>query len=128
MKIKGISTCFYTSDVAACRMFYCQYFSAHVMFECDWYVVLAMNEAGAELCFMQPQDDSPRHNGQGVMLNVHVDDVDGEYVRLQQLGLSVANPPVSNPWGDRSFTVSDPMGNRVYIYSLCDISPEFVHQ
>ena len=39
-----------------------------------------------------------------------VGDVDSEYLRLRDLGITDA-PPTNKPWGVRSFTVKDPDGN-----------------
>ncbi len=67
----------------------------------------------------------PVFGGAGVMLNFKVDDVDSEYARLSQSGLTVAMPLEDHPWGDRGFSVTDPIGNSVYIYSDREPSDEF---
>ncbi|HHE31630.1 MAG TPA: glyoxalase [Chlorobaculum parvum] len=74
---------------------------------------------------MQPQEGMPVFGGEGVMLNFSVDDVDAEYARLTGAGLQTAMPLEDHPWGDRGFSVIDPIGNSVYIYSDREPSVEF---
>ncbi|KLV03760.1 glyoxalase [Photobacterium aquae] len=125
MKIKKLSTCFCTSEVAACREFYRTYLSAKTVFDCGWYIILKIDGIGTELCFIQPQENMPVFGGNGVMLNFLVDDVDSEHSRLINAGLQVIMPLNDHPWGDRGFSVLDPIGNSVYIYSSREPSDEF---
>ncbi|THB71459.1 MAG: glyoxalase [Gammaproteobacteria bacterium] len=126
MKTDLLSTCFCTSNVDACRDFYKKYFAAKPVFDCGWYVTLKINQDGPEISFMQPQQDGmPTFSGAGVMLNFKVSDVDSEYDRLSNAGLKVAMPLEDHPWGDRGFSVIDPIGNSVYIYSDREPSDDF---
>ena len=49
-------------------------------------------------------------------LGVTVDDVDATFARLEPLleprGARVSGPPKDHPWGERSFLLVDPDGNR----------------
>ena len=74
---------------------------------------------------MQPQENMPTFGGAGVMLNFKVDDVNAEHTRLTKAGLQTAMPLEDHPWGDRGFSVIDPIGNSVYIYSDREPSDEF---
>ncbi len=51
-----------------------------------------------------------------VALGVTVDDVDAAYARIEPLleshGARVGGPPKDHPWGERSFLLVDPDGNR----------------
>jgi uncharacterized glyoxalase superfamily protein PhnB len=125
MKTNELSTCFCTNDVDACREFYTQHFSAEAIFDCGWYVNLRIGADGPTIQFMQPQENMPVFGGVGVMLNFKVDDVDAEYSRLTEAGLETAMPLEDHPWGDRGFSVIDPIGNSVYIYSDREPSDEF---
>ncbi|WP_087019584.1 VOC family protein [Thaumasiovibrio subtropicus] len=125
MKTNHLSTCFCTSEVDACRDFYIQHFAAKAVFDCGWYVVLKIDGDGPEVCFIQPQGNMATFSGTGVMLNFEVDDVDAEYMRLTEAGLPIAMPLEDHPWGDRGFSVLDPIGNAVYIYSNREVSEEF---
>lgn len=125
MKTNELSTCFCTLNVDACRDFYQRYFSAKPVFDCGWYVNLCIGDDGPAIQFMQPQGEMPTFGGTGVMLNFKVDDVDAEYARLMEAGLETAMPLEDHPWGDRGFSVIDPIGNSVYMYSDRDPSDEF---
>ncbi len=125
MKTKDLSTCFCTAEVESCREFYIKHFAAKAVFDCGWYVSLKIDKNGPEISFIQPQEGMPIFGGKGVMLNFNVDDVDEEYTRLTKAGLEVAMPLEDHPWGDRGFSVVDPIGNSVYIYSEREPSEEF---
>ncbi|WP_321365716.1 VOC family protein [uncultured Desulfuromusa sp.] len=125
MKVNELSTCFFTNDVDACRDFYRQYFAAKEIFDCGWYINLRIGEDGPTIQFMQPQEGMPTFNGAGVMLNFKVDDVDAEHTRLTKAGLQTAMPLEDHPWGDRGFSIIDPIGNSVYIYSDREPADEF---
>ena len=125
MKTNELSTCFCTTKVDECREFYLTHFSAKAVFDCGWYVTLKINQDGPEISFIQPQDGMPVFGGAGVMLNFKVDDVDSEYSRLSESKLTVTMPLEDHPWGDRGFSVTDPIGNSVYIYSDREPSDEF---
>ena len=125
MKTNELSTCFITNDVDACREFYERYFSAIAIFDAGWYVNLRIAGDGASIQFMQPQGDTLAFGGTGIMLNFNVEDVDAEHARLMAVGLQTAMPLEDHPWGDRGFSVKDPIGNSVYIYSDREPSDEF---
>ena len=125
MKTNSLSTCFCTDDVDSCREFYEHYFSAKAIFDCGWYVNLRIGGNGHTIQFIQPQENMPTFCGAGVMLNFEVDDVDAEHTRLTEAGLQTAMPLEDHPWGDRGFSVIDPIGNSVYIYSDREPSDEF---
>lgn len=96
------------------------------MFDCGWYVNLRIGQRGASIQFMQPQGEMPVFQGTGVTLNFLVGDVDAEYSRLTGEGLVVGMPLEDHPWGDRGFSVSDPLGNSVYVYSEREPDKEFL--
>jgi uncharacterized glyoxalase superfamily protein PhnB len=125
MKTTELSTCFITKDTAACRSFYERHFSAKAVFDCGWYVNLRIAGDGPSIQFMQPQEGMHEFTGTGIMLNFKADDVDVEYARLTGEGLQAAMPLEDHPWGDRGFSVIDPIGNAVYIYSDREPSDEF---
>lgn len=125
MNPNDLSTCFCTIDVNACREFYCNYLDAKITFDCGWYVNMEIGENGHSLQFMEPQNGRPTFSGTGIMLNFNVEDVDAEYDKLTEAGLEVAMPLEDHDWGDRGFSVIDPIGNSVYIYSDREPSEEF---
>jgi len=125
MKTNELSTCFITNEVDACREFYEHNFSAKAIFDAGWYVNLRISGDGPSIQFMQPQDDMPTFSGSGIMLNFNVEDVDKEHARLTKAGLITAMPLEDHPWGDRGFSVVDPIGNSIYIYSDREPTDEF---
>jgi len=125
MKTTELSTCFITRNVEACRSFYERHFSAETVFDCGWYINLRFGGDGPSIQFMKPQEGMRDFTGAGIVLNFRVDDVDAEHARLMGAGLPAAMPLEDHPWGDRGFSVIDPIGNSVYIYSDRDPSEEF---
>jgi len=125
MKTNHLSTCFCTNDVNACHTFYKQHFAAKTIFDCGWYVNLQIDEDGPTIQFMEPQENMPIFSGSGVTLNFNVDDVDAEYARLSEAGLQTVMSLDDHPWGDRGFSILDPIGNSVYIYSDREPTDEF---
>lgn len=43
------------------------------------------------------------------------EDVDLEYLRLMALGVSSAQAPETQPWGQRNFWITDPEGNYIEV-------------
>jgi uncharacterized glyoxalase superfamily protein PhnB len=125
MQPTELSTCFCTKDVKACKEFYQKYLLAEVTFDCGWYLNLRIGSSGPTLQFMEPQGEMPIYSGTGVVLNFMVDDVDSEYRRVIDAGLAAVMPLEDHPWGDRGFSVLDPLGTSVYIYSEREPSEEF---
>ncbi len=125
MNTNELSTCFCTTDVDKCREFYSRYFAAETIFDCRWYLNLRIGENGPTIQFMQPQENMPTFGGTGVTLNFKVDDVDAEHSRLKKAGLKTAMPLEDHPWGDRGFSIVDPIGISVYIYSDREPADEF---
>lgn len=118
MKTNELSTCIYTNKLDACSDFYQKYFAAKVTFDCEWYINLSIGGDGPTIQFMEPQRGMPLFNGLGIMLNFEVEDVDAEHDRLIKAGLEQVMPLTNHPWGDRGFSVTDPIGTAVYIYSV----------
>lgn len=127
METKSLSVCFHTKKIKECKEFYVSNLDAKVTFDHDWYIVLNMDKGNRySICFMIPQDETPLFNGAGITLNFMVDDVDEVYKEIVDVKqLEPIRPLASNPWGDRSFVISDPLGNRLYIYSEIEPSSEY---
>lgn len=54
-------------------------------------------------------------DGRGFWISMDVPDVDREYARLLEAGVSMAEPIQNKPWGDRQFMVRDPNGVLIAI-------------
>lgn len=125
MKAHSLSACFSTDKINECRDFYIQHFSAKPEFDCGWYISLRIGGDGPSIQFMEPQEESPRYCSNGVTLNFKVDDVDSEHRKLMEAGLKEVMPLEDHPWGDRGFSIHDPIGITLYIYSDREPSEEF---
>ncbi len=53
-------------------------------------------------------------------IGFEVQDVDGEFERLNGMGVAMVKPPTTHPWGSRSFWFRDPDGNIVNFYAILD--------
>jgi predicted enzyme related to lactoylglutathione lyase len=52
-----------------------------------------------------------------VIIEFRVDDVDGEYERLQALSVDFVTEPTTMPWGNRSLQFRDPDGNLINFFT-----------
>ncbi len=124
MNAKQISPTICVADPASSRDFYVKHFDAEVVFDAGWYVNIRIGNG--ELCFMKPQNpEQPLFAGQGLMYNLAVEDVDAEHQKLTKLGLKTVMPLEDHPWGDRGFSIVDPSGVALYIYTPIEPSAEF---
>lgn len=57
------------------------------------------------------------HNN-NISLAFTVEDVDLEYKRLLEMGMTVIEPPMTRPWGARNMHFCDPDGNHIYFRSF----------
>lgn len=55
---------------------------------------------------------TPQHTGIG-SCSMYIRDADALYTELLSKGANIPVPPVSHPWGLRSFDIIDPEGNRL---------------
>lgn len=58
------------------------------------------------------------NQNQNISIAFTVDDVDEEYKRLLNLGISIIDPPKTQPWGAKNMHFCDPDGNHVYFRSI----------
>jgi predicted enzyme related to lactoylglutathione lyase len=116
---------FTTSKLAALKDYYCKHFNFVVTFENDSYLgIKAKGSETAEIGFMLPENGQSTFAG-GVTIGLDAKDVDVEYERIKQEGLTIATPLNDAPWGDRYFIVIDPIGISLYIYKQIEPAPEF---
>ena len=123
--MNSLSFCFFTNKVKECTSFYQEYFSGKITFDCGWYINISLLDTDFSIQFMQPQGDQKLFSKTGIMINMNVNDVDAQYTRLESVGATIAMPLEDHPWGDRGFSVIDPIGNSVYVYSDREPSEEF---
>ncbi len=61
-----------------------------------------------------PNYRSPRSAGVvGVGIHAYVDDVDAHYERARAAGAEITDGVAEQPWGERSFYLRDPFGNKL---------------
>lgn len=122
--IKKFSPTIYVENPTLSAEFYIKHFDAKVKFDCGWYITVAIGVY--ELCFMKPQ--TPQQSlfeGKGLMYNFEIEDIDEEYNKLSQLGLTIEMPLDDYPWGDRAFSVFDTNGITLYFYKLIKPAEEY---
>ena len=125
MRPSSVSPAIITTKVAESRDFYQKYFGARLVFDCDWYINLEFGP-GLSVQFMQPiQEGMTPCQTAGLTYNFCVENVDEEYLHLIDLGLKPQTAPEDHPWGDRGFTVADPSGVSLYIFSEIEPAAEF---
>ncbi len=115
-----------TDKLREVKAFYRKHFQFEVIFENESYLGLrSPGEGGSEIGFMLPEGEQPLYAGQGLTFCFEVPDVDAEHDRLRSAELPVLRELQDNPWGDRSFIVSDPIGVAIYLYKPIPPSAEF---
>ncbi|WP_433375215.1 VOC family protein [Actinoplanes sp. CA-142083] len=62
----------------------------------------------------------------GTLLAFLVEDVDAEYARLSNAGLTVVMPLVTEPWGQRRFQVTGPDGLLVEVLQMVAPDPRWM--
>lgn len=114
-----------SSDVfAASRDFYGAMFDLVVSVELDdWYLQL-MEQSDPKLNIGFVKRDSELFAGRtvsaatyGVVLTIHVDDVDEAYERAQRLGAEIAAEICNEDYGQRHFLLVDPNGLMLNVMS-----------
>ena len=101
----------------ASRDFYAAMFDLVVSVELDdWYLqLMAQPETRLNIGFVKPDhelfaDRTASSGTYGVVLTIHVDDVDEAYKRAQRLGAEIAAEIRNEDYGQRHFLVVDPNG------------------
>lgn len=54
------------------------------------------------------------NNNKNICLAFTVEDIDYEYQRLKDMGVSIIQPPKKQPWGTTNLCFCDPDGNTIY--------------
>ena len=134
MKINSLYPVIMTADVAISKAFWTDHFPFEITFDSEWYVSLKTDQQPAfEIALLNP--DHPTipaafrgiFNG-GLIINIEVDDVDGEYERLQKIGLPMHLPLRSEDFGQRHFITSDPNGVLIDVIKVIPPSAEYASQ
>jgi predicted enzyme related to lactoylglutathione lyase len=82
----------------------------------DGFVSLSRADAGFNLIYLRTgletfKPESLRgKRADGLLVVFVVEEIDGEYARLQQEGVEITTPIETEPWGERFFQMTDPNG------------------
>ena len=121
MKITASAISLNVEDVTASASFATQHFGFIEDMADDGFVSLSRADAGFNLIFLRvglatfkPERLRGRH-ADGLLVVFVVDDIDGEYHRLQGEGVPITTPIETEPWGERYFQVTDPNGVTIQL-------------
>jgi predicted enzyme related to lactoylglutathione lyase len=59
-------------------------------------------------------DGTTKNTGNNISLAFTVEDVDQEYQRLLDMGVTIIDKPTTQPWRTRNLHFLDPEGNHIY--------------
>ncbi|MFN0093635.1 MAG: VOC family protein [Dehalococcoidia bacterium] len=103
-------------DVEASAAFARDHFGFETAMAADGFVSLKRSDAGFNLIFLRTGLGSFKpaqlagHTADGLLIAFVVDDIEGEYLRVQAEGVAIVTPLETEPWGERYFQVADPNG------------------
>jgi uncharacterized glyoxalase superfamily protein PhnB len=116
MRITGSAISLNVDDVMASAAFAKEHLGFREEMAADGFVSLSREDAGFNLIFLRtglPTFKPERlreRRADGLLVVFVVEDVDGEYARLQAEGVSITTPIETEAWGERYFQVTDPNG------------------
>lgn len=117
----------YVASVDAMREFYLQQLGFdHLMGivgkdgQLDFAIV---QRAGAMLMLSRPQDSAATLTGP-MEIYIEVDDVDAYHAQLSGAGVAIVQPPQTQWWGDRNFSLRDPAGHTLWFWkTVAEMQP-----
>jgi catechol 2,3-dioxygenase-like lactoylglutathione lyase family enzyme len=120
MTITSIFPDICSDDLAASRDFYVTLLELEVVWESEWYVLLAVEGAPhLQLAFVAREHDSVPASGRrhpsGVLITIDVDDVGAVHTRAQANGVHIEQSLRDESFGQRHFIATDPNGLLVDI-------------
>ena len=103
------------ADPEASAAFVHDHFGFEQEMAADGFVSLSRPDAGFNLIFLRTgletfKPASAAGPADGLLVAFVVDDIDGEYERLQRDGVEITTPIETEDWGERYFQVTDPNG------------------
>ena len=121
MQITASAISLNVDDVTASATFLKQHFGFSEDMSADGFVSLFRKDAGFNLIFLRTGLESCKpihmrgHRADGLLIVFVVNDIDGEYTRLQAEGVSITTQIETESWGERFFQVIDPNGVVIQI-------------
>lgn len=116
MKIVASALSLNVADELASAKFVTDHFGFSEEMSAPGFVSLSRPDAGFNLVFLRLGLETLKPEAlrgrpaDGLLVAFVVDDVDGEYARLADEGVSFTTPIETEPWGERYFQVTDPNG------------------
>lgn len=115
MRVTASALSLNVEDPAASAEFAKKYFGFTEEMAADGFVSLSRQDVGFNLIYLRTGLPTFKPAGMsggvhGVLVALVVDDVDGEYARLQAEGAPIVTPIETEEWGERYFQVADPNG------------------
>lgn len=131
MKFNSLYPLIQVRDVAATARFYIEHFGFTPVFESDWYIHLRGNaETIHELAIIAYDHETippvGRKPTQGLILSFEVADAAAEAARLEQAGVTIAQPLRDEVFGQRHLIAADPNGVLLDIITPIDPDPEWL--
>lgn len=130
MKFKDLSITFHTNKISECVDFYNKYFQATLAFESEWYVMIRLDsDTDIPPLYLSFQGDSKEYGNEhfagGISLNLKTENVDACYEQIKNAGIPFEEDITNHEWGDRAFSIKDPIGVKLYIYSDREIADSY---
>lgn len=116
MRITASAISLNVADPTASAGFLQHHFGFATEMEAEGFVSLSRPDVGFNIIYLQTglgtfkPESHAGAAGPGLLIVLVVDDIDGEWERLQGQGLSFPTPIETEPWGERFFQVLDPNG------------------
>lgn len=116
MQITASAISLNVDDVSASASFAKKHFGFSEDMSADGFISLSRKDAGFNLIFLRKglatlKPDRIRNAvANGILVAFVVEDIDGEYARMQKEGVPIVTPIETEPWGERYFQVADPNG------------------
>ena len=116
MDITQIALSLNVPDVEASSTFAQTHFGFEEAMSAEGFVSLQHPTAGVNVIFLvtgletfKPAEVAGSA-GQGLLIAMDVDDLDGHFARIEAAGARVVTRPETEPWGERYCQVADPNG------------------
>ncbi|GAA6525549.1 VOC family protein [Intrasporangium sp. DVR] len=115
MNITGSAISLNVDDVSASAEWAKAYLGFTEEMSAEGFCSLRHPEAGFNLIYLATglptfKPASAAGHAAGLLVVFTVDDVDADYARLRERGVTVVTPIETEPWGERYFQMSDPNG------------------
>lgn len=120
MRITETALCLNVPDVEASSSWVRTHLGFTEAMSADGFCSLTHPEAGMHLIYLRTglstfKPAAAAGRADGVLVVFTVEDIDADYARLCEEGVTVVTPIETEPWGERYFQMSDPNG---VIYQL----------